>query len=244
MKKIIEIFLSFILLLFVFGTMAQAEVKIKWLGHSCFLLTSPGGLKILLDPYEPKLGYPFSNVSAELVLLSHEHFDHNYYQMASGKPKVLHGVNPETGKAISINETVQDVKIYSVKSYHDANSGKDRGENAIMVIDMPGMRFVHLGDLGTILSEDQVQKLGKVDVLMIPVGGTYTIDAKQANKVVEQLKPKIIFPMHYKTPVISLPLSPVDDFLSGKNNVERVKGNEYVIKEPPAKSQIIVLDWK
>jgi L-ascorbate metabolism protein UlaG (beta-lactamase superfamily) len=246
MRKIIALIFSAIFLaVMIFSPKAQAEVKIKWLGQSCFLLTSPAGAKILIDPYSPDLGYPMRSVSADVVLITHEHFDHNYFRMASGNPKVIHGINPATGEFNQIDEKFQDVRIYTIHSYHyEKEADQHRGPNAIMVLEMPGLRLAHLGDLGRLLTTDQVKKIGNIDCLMIPVGGVYTITAEQASQVVEQLKPKLIFPMHYKTDAIKLALDPVDKFLAGKNNIQRIKGNEFVIKSIPQTPQIIVLDWK
>ncbi len=245
MKKIIGVIAGAMVLTgFLSGFSARAEVKIKWFGQSCFLITSPDGVKILLDPFGPQVGYPMPEVSPDLVLITHEHYDHNYAKMAKGNAKVIHGLDPATQDFNRVSETIKDVKVYSVPSDHDDKNGKERGKNAIMALEMPGMRIIHLGDLGAILSEEQLQKIGRADVLLIPVGGTYTIDAEQATRVVEQLKPKLIFPMHYKTAAITIPLRAVDDFLSGKSKVRRIKGNEYLIKTLPEKPEIIVLDYK
>ncbi len=245
-RRLAILFLAAMIELFGSALPVRAQIKVKWFGQSCFQITSPAGVKILLDPFTPslQLHYPLPEVFPNLVLISHEHFDHNNAAMAKGNPKIIHGLNPATGKFEPFNETIQDVKVYSVESSHDDFGGRERGKNAIMVMEMPGMKIVHLGDLGTLLSEGQVQKIGKVDVLLIPVGGVYTITAEQAGQVGDQLKPKLIIPMHYKTDAITIKLDPVDKFLAGKKNVEKVKGNEYVIKSLPAQPKIIVMDYK
>jgi len=247
MKKIIGALSAIVFALSVLSISAKAEVKIKWFGQSCFLITSPAGAKILIDPFSPNLGYPMPAVSADLVLITHEHFDHNYFQMASGNPKIIHGINPATDEFNPVDEKFQDVRIYTVFAYHYEKGGdQSRGPVAIMVLEMPGLRMAHLGDLGRLLSADQIKKIGAIDALLIPVGGGPTIDADQASRIVEQLKPKLIFPIHYKTAALktALPLNPPDNFLAGKSNLQRIKGNEYVLKTLPEKTEIIVLDWK
>ena len=244
MKQLLSGFLALALTL-IFGlNSADAQIKVQWFGQSCFLITSPKGVKILIDPFNPELGYPMPKVKPDLVLISHEHFDHNYYQMASGSPKIIHGLNPKTLDWEKIDETLKDVRVYSVRSYHDEAQGARRGKNTIFVIELPGARMAFLGDLGCPLSKEQIEKLGKIEVLMVPVGGVYTIDAEGANQVIAQLNPKLIFPMHYKTPAVKLPIEPVDKFLADKKDVQKISGNEYVINQLPAKPQIIVLDWK
>jgi len=223
---------------------ANSEVKIQWFGQSCFLISSPGGLKILTDPFNPELGYPMPELAPDAVLISHEHFDHNYIQMAKGNPRIFHGLD-KTGGWSKVDATVKDVRIYSVNAYHfDNPKDAQRGKNAIFVMEMPAMRLAHLGDVGRALTEDQIKQIGKIDVLFIPVGGTYTVDAKAADAIIGRLNPRIIFPMHYKTAAISLPLATVDQFLAGKKNVKKIAGNIYVISKLPKDQEIIVMDYK
>jgi L-ascorbate metabolism protein UlaG (beta-lactamase superfamily) len=220
---------------------AAAGTKVQWFGQSFFLVTSPRGEKIAIDPFSA-MGYPMPQVSADIVLITHEHFDHNNYQLIGGNPRVFHGLG--TSGWNHIEEQFSDVHIYSVESYHDADQGKKNGQNTIMVLEMPEMRIVHLGDLGDKLTPEQIKKIGRVDVLLIPVGGNFTIDAAKANQVVAQLKPSLIFPMHYKTSVINVPIEPIDKFLAGKTNVKMVNGNQFEITSLPKSQEIIVLDWK
>jgi len=208
-------------------------LKVQWLGHACFLITNKK--RILTDPFDKSVGYPVPAVEADVMLVSHAHSDHNNVSMAKGNPKIV----KTTGES-----TVSDITFLGVPSYHDDAGGRKRGQNIIFVWKMDGMCLAHLGDLGNILTEDQVKKIGKVDILFVPVGGFYTIDAKQATKVVEQVSPKLVFPMHYKTDAIDFPIAGVNDFLAGKSNVERMKENFTVIKELPEKTKIIVLNYK
>ena len=210
-------------------------LKVQWLGHACFLITSSDGKRVLTDPFDKKVGYPIPDIEADVVLISHSHGDHNNVSMAKGSPKVVKTAGQSTAASIS---------FLGVSSYHDDAAGSKRGQNIIFVWEMDGMHLAHLGDLGNVLTGDQVTKIGKVDILFIPVGGFYTIDAGQATRVAEQLSPKIIFPMHYKTSAINFPIAGVDDFLAGKSNVERVKETFVLIKELPEKAKIVVLNYK
>jgi L-ascorbate metabolism protein UlaG (beta-lactamase superfamily) len=245
MKKLFGVFTALIMTVLVSTAPAQAQVKVQWFGQACFQLTSPAGAKILIDPFGPDLGYPMPSVSPDAVLVTHEHFDHNYVQMAQGSPKIIHGLDPATQDWNAVDEKIKDVHIYGVGVLHyEKDADSKRGKNMVMVLDMPGMRIVHLGDLGRPLTPEQVKKIGAVDVLMIPVGSVYTIDAAGADGIIKQLNPKLVFPMHYKTAALKIPLDPVDKFIAGKKNVAVIKGNEYLIDKLPKKQQIIVLDYK
>jgi L-ascorbate metabolism protein UlaG (beta-lactamase superfamily) len=209
-------------------------LRIQWLGHACFLVTSSDGTRVLTDPFDKSVGYPVPAVEADVVSTSHSHFDHNSVSVVKGSPKVVRNAGESAAAGIS---------FLGVSSYHDDAGGAKRGRNIIFVWEMDGMRLAHLGDLGHTLTDDQVAEIGKVDILLIPVGGTYTIDAKQATKVVQQLSPKLVFPMHYKTDAISFPIAGVDEFLAGKDNVERAKENFVLVKELPEKTKIVVLNY-
>ena len=218
-------------------------LTLRWFGQACFLLTSPGGTAVLMDPFGAKVGYPAPSVKADAVTVSHEHGDHNNAAAAQGQPKVIRGLT-ESGWA-EINEQVGDVRIRSVAADHDAEQGQKRGRDTIFVFETGGITVVHLGDLGRVLTEEQVKQIGKTDVLLVPVGGYYTIDATAAGQVVEQLQPRLVVPMHYKTAATpQSPIAPVDEFLKGKARVERKKGNELAVGELPAETSIVVLDYQ
>jgi len=246
LKKIFTLLGAGLFVFWAFGSgPAEAQVKVQWFGHSCFQIVTPAGVKILADPFSPDMGYAMPSVSPDIVLVSHEHYDHNFVKMAKGSPKVLRGLNPETKDWNKIDFTLKDVHIRSINAWHfEKEADASRGKNAIMVMEMPGMRLVHLGDLGRPLNPEQIALLGKVDVLFLPVGGVYTIDAEAANKVLEQLKPSIVFPMHYKTPALKLELNQLEPFLAGKTNVRKISGNSFTISRLPEQQEIIVLDYK
>jgi len=228
-------------------------MKIKWLGHASFMITSDTGIKIITDPYVTggNLSYNEIKESADIVTVSHEHFDHNNVAAVQGNPKIIKDktwVIPaaifETSYARSIHkEEISNIRFNAIPTYHDEAGGKLRGENTILCFEVDGIRVCHLGDLGHQLSDKQVAELGRVDILLIPVGGFYTIDAKVASEVCSQLKPKVIIPMHYRNDKCDLPIVGVDGFLQEKEGVCRLDASEVEFKqgELPANTQIIVL---
>jgi len=196
-------------------------MKLTYFGHASFLLESDG-TSILIDPFNEKCGYPFPNVSPTAVVVSHEHFDHNFVEVAKGSPRVIRGLRDGGKDWADVAERVGPVWLGTVKTYHDPAQGSERGRNAILIFEAEGLRLVHAGDLGHTLSQDQVKAVGRADVLLIPVGGYYTIGPKEADAVIGQLRPRIVVPMHYKTEVNKdWPIGPVDEFLRGKERVKR-----------------------
>ncbi len=193
------------------------KVAIKWLGHACFLITFSGGTRVVTDPFDSnQTGYRPVSVAASAVTVSHHHFDHDALGALKGSPLVVQ----ETKRV-----KVKQVTMAGIESLHYADEkDKTRGANRIFVIEGDGLRIVHLGDLGRVLTPLQVKQLGRVDVLILPVGGHFTIGAAEATKVVEQLKPKVVIPMHYgKNGLCKVKeLAGVDDFLKGKKNVVRL----------------------
>ncbi len=209
-------------------------MKIKYLAHAAFLITSDNGTKIVTDPYTyaPGMGCSAIDETADVVTVSHEHGDHNNSAAVKGSPKVIRD-----------SAEVKGITFKAVVTSHDNLGGSQRGKNTIFCFAVDGVNLCHCGDLGHELNAEQVQAIGKVDVLMIPVGGFFTIDAVTAAQVCNELKPKVILPMHYKTGKSQMPINPVDDFLKGKNNVTRSVDSEIEFKagKLPAAAQIIVL---
>lgn len=196
-------------------------VKLTYFGHATFLLESDG-TSILIDPYNEQCGYPLPEVSPAAVVVSHEHFDHSYVQMATGSPAIIRALRDGGKDWADVNERIGPVALTTVRTYHDGAQGGERGRNAMLIFEAEGLRLVHSGDLGHTLSSDQTKALGRVDALLIPVGGHYTIGPKEADVVVGQLRPRVVVPMHYKTEVTAgWPIGPVDPFLSGKLRVKR-----------------------
>jgi L-ascorbate metabolism protein UlaG (beta-lactamase superfamily) len=214
-------------------------MKIKWLAHSAFLITADSGTRIVTDPYKTMERHKHAEFqdAADIVTVSHGHSDHNNVAPIKGSPLVL----DKSGEAKGIKDKA--IKIKGVATAHDDTGGSQRGPNIIFCLEVDGVKICHCGDLGHLLTEAQLKAIGAVDVLMVPVGGNFTVDAAGAAKVCEQLKPRVILPMHYKTDKIGLPIASVDDFLKGKSNVKRVSGSEFELKagKLPASAQIVVL---
>ncbi len=215
-------------------------MRIEFLGHASFLITTGNGTRIVTDPYEPggyggAIGYGPLGGPADVVTVSHGHADHNYVQMVEGSPTVIS--EPREQKA-------GGVKFRPVATYHDPSGGSERGENLVWVMEADGLRVCHLGDLGHPLRDDQVAAIGEVEVLMVPVGGTFTVDAKGAGEVVEAVRPRIAIPMHFKTDKVTFPLARVGDFLAGKERVRRVGGSviEVTRESLPEPTEIVVLE--
>lgn len=219
--------------------MPENQVTVTWLGHSMFLLSLNEALKIVIDPYDDTVGYPLPDVSADIVVVSHRHFDHGNVKLVRGRPKVVDAPGQTTIKGITFK---------GVPSVHDDKDGTLRGLNTIFVWEMGGIRFAHLGDLGVMLTDEQVKEVGEIDVLFPPVGGFFTIDAATASSIVEALRPKIVFPMHYKTEVMgeSFPIAGVNDFLAGRKQVKRVGKNSVTLdkEDLPKETTIYVLNYK
>lgn len=211
-------------------------MKLKWLGHSCFLITSETGLKIITDPYGTVQGVKYAPVkeAADIVTMSHDHFDHNAVSSVAGKPEVI--------KVIGVKR-VKGIQFKGIASYHDEAGGKQRGANTIFCFSVDGIKVCHLGDLGHSLNSEKIKEIGDVDLLLIPVGGYFTIDARVSTQICNDLKPRVIVPMHYKTPKLDFPITGVDDFLAGKNNIKRLDWSEIELKAEalPTKPEILVL---
>lgn len=196
-------------------------MNIQWLGHSAFRLVESTGTTIITDPYDGSMvGYDLpSGLTADIVTVSHEHVDHNFLQAVQGNPMVL---NQEG--AFEIN----GVHITSMKSFHDHHCGDRRGGNLIFKFRMDGVDICHLGDIGEACSIDICSQIGSVDILLIPVGGTYTIDAETAKEFVELLMPDIVIPMHYRTKDCEMDIDKLDSFLKLFDEEQIVYANEVI----------------
>ncbi len=248
MKKALT-FLSMVFMIFAFAVMPilAGEVSINWYGQACFLIVTSQGTEIIIDPVAMG-GYAVpEEITPDIVTVSHEHGDHNAVGSVSGDPVVIRGLTSEAKEYAEIDQKVKDVRMYTVATYHDKEQGSQRGLNAVFVYEFDGIRLAHLGDLGHLLTEEQVDQIGEIDILLIPVGGVATIDSDEANQVVEQLRPSmIVIPMHFKTDVVTFMSDTAEDFVADKENVERVEGNRYVLDldHPPETMEYVVLDYK
>jgi L-ascorbate metabolism protein UlaG (beta-lactamase superfamily) len=246
--------LTGVLLTVTAATAADNPVTIRWHGQSFFEIISPEGVRVVLDPHAIE-NYGRISVKADLVLLSHFHNDHTQVNVVENikKAKVLTGLRDEKGNGHrvewnSVDERLKDVRVRSVGTFHDNAGGLERGKNGVFILDVAGLRIVHLGDLGHTLTPEQVRRIGTVDVLLIPVGGVYTLNGADAKTVVEQLKPRrYVIPMHYGTDVYD-DLLPIDEFLDEQKagTVRKYATNELTIdpNDPvPKEPQIAVLYW-
>lgn len=212
-------------------------MKIRYLGHASFLITSDSGVRIVTDPYHvsEELSYGEIGEAADIVTVSHDHFDHNNVGAVQGNPAVVKGVEQAEVKGITFR---------GVPAYHDEAGGAKRGANMMFCFEVDGLGVCHLGDLGHRLDEKQLDGLGSVDILLVPVGGYYTVDAAVAGDICGLIKPRVIIPMHYKTSKCGMPIDGVDRFLKGKGEVVRTGKHEaeFSAGELPAGTQIVVLE--
>ncbi len=180
-------------------------MKIVWHGHSCFEIRD--GITVVTDPHDGKsIGIKPPVVKADVVLVSHDHFDHNCIRIVKGDPQIVTDCE---------EKVIGDLKIRGVPTFHDKEEGSKRGKNTIFCFEMDGIKFCHCGDLGHLLTEKQAEAIGSVDILFIPVGGVFTIDSQDAKHVIETIKPSIVIPMHYHVGGLSISVDSIDSFLDG-----------------------------
>lgn len=223
-------------------------MEIKYFGHSCFRLQFDSGFSVIIDPFS-FIGYPIPQTDANLLISSHEHDDHYNPNFLGKKVEVIVGTK-NGGKDWNLFERkIKGIKIWNIPFYHDEVQGKKRGKNSIIVIDAEGMRIVHLGDLGIALTDKELKLLDNVDILFLPVGGYYTLSQREALRVINQLNPKIVIPMHYKTEYTeNWPIASLDEFLKLVKNFKVVKLESSTLKiskdKLPKTTEIWVLSYK
>jgi L-ascorbate metabolism protein UlaG (beta-lactamase superfamily) len=212
---------------------------LQWFGHSSFLIISGSGTKIIMDPYEPggfggTFKYGRIQIAPDIVTVSHSHADHAFVEGLPGRFEVV----SRTG-----SYNIKGIPIKGIESFHDAQYGDVRGKNIIFSVTVDKIRIAHLGDIGHQPSQPELEQLGEVDILLIPVGGHYTIGPEEADRVIERINPKIAIPMHFKTDKVEFPLGPLEDFTNGKTNVKFLGKSEFeIIKEQlPDSTEIWVL---
>jgi L-ascorbate metabolism protein UlaG (beta-lactamase superfamily) len=213
-------------------------MKIKYVGHACFLVTTGGGTRIITDPYESgsydgAVKYRPVDDAADIALVSHGHPDHNHVAGVPGSPRVV----DEPGKTAA-----RDVSILGVPCWHDTSGGSERGANIIFRIEADGLSVCHLGDLGHPLDTGTADSLLPVDVLLLPVGGFFTVGNEQADGIMGALSPKLVIPMHYRTAGVDFPIAPVEDFLEGRDGVRYGEGSEVEFLQDDLPGGILVLE--
>jgi L-ascorbate metabolism protein UlaG (beta-lactamase superfamily) len=241
-------------LFFTLGGLAQEAKKlsIRWHGQSFFEIRTSAGTRIVIDPHAIENFGPKS-IKADLILFTHFHTDHTQFHVIQNWEKVkrLGGLKDERGdrRQLSwnpIDEKFKDVHIQSLGTYHDDVGGTRRGLNSVFILEVDGFRIIHLGDLGHLLTETQLKAIGTADVLMIPVGGVYTINGSEAKKVVAQLKPRFyILPMHRGTRIYD-DLLTEEEFIDEEKNVKKNSTNEVTLEvgqKPPTEPTILLLHW-
>ena len=210
-------------------------MEITWLGHSCFRIKGSQAT-IITDPYPPDSGYSLGKLTARIVTVSHQHPSHSYVQGISGQPKLVAGPG---------EYEISGVLIIGIPTFHDADGGRIRGKNTVYLMEVDGIAICHLGDLGHALTEEQVEEIDDVDVLLLPVGGVSTIDAPVATEVIRRLEPGVVIPMHYKTPELKRELEPVDKFLKemGIEQIDSQPKLSLTQSSLPTSTQVFLLSY-
>ena len=211
-------------------------MHISWYGHSCFRLRSRKG-SVVTDPYGKKVGYSIPRLRADIVTVSHDHPDHNNVKAVKGNPKII----SRPGEY-----EIKGIFIIGIPTFHDARRGKLRGPNTVYLFDFEELTICHLGDLGHVPTESELEDLGDVDVLLIPVGGVTTLDAARAAEVISLVEPRIVIPMHYKTKALQdSKLRPVDQFLKEMGIKESAPEDRLNVTKSklPTDTQVIIMNY-
>lgn len=218
----------------------EKGMQIKFLGHAAFLISATDGTRVITDPYKSgafgnNIRYGEIREKADLVTVSHSHDDHGYVEGLPGKPEVVRASGMRKAKGI---------EFVGISTSHDERGGRERGQNTVFCFTVDSVRLCHLGDLGHQLDQRKAKEIGPMDVLFVPVGGLFTIDADGATAVCEALNPRVVIPMHFKTDRCGFALASVEEFLRGKQNVRRVGGSTVELRKEdlPTTRQIIVLE--
>lgn len=211
---------------------------IEWFGHACFRLKLVSGIKITIDPFDETIGFPQPHLETDIALISHHHFDHSCTDSLIGDYTII----DEAGEYEK-----NDVKISGIKTYHDKKEGALRGESIVFKIQAEGLTICHLGDLCEEITDELAEKIGHADVLMIPVGGTFTINAKEAVSLIDKLEPNIALPMHYSVQGSNIPVDSIHSLIDQATGVFDVSksGKNYldISKQKLKKrSRIIILN--
>jgi L-ascorbate metabolism protein UlaG (beta-lactamase superfamily) len=208
-------------------------VDINWLGLACFRIRGSQAV-IITDPFPPDSGYTLGKQTADIVTVSHQHPSHSYFDGVSGPPRVIRGPG---------EYEISSVLILGLRTYHDAVKGQSRGKNTAYLMEVDGVTICHLGDIGHVIGDEQLEAMGKVDILMIPVGGVSTITAAMAAETIRKVEPKIVIPMHYQTTGSKRELEPLETFLKemGQSAIEPKPKLNINKNNLPLTMQVVVL---
>lgn len=211
-------------------------MEISWLGHSCFRLRGREAV-VLTDPCHKSIGYNIGRPNADIVTISHHHPGHDNVAAVSGSPRIIDGPG---------EYEITNVLITGIRTYHDGQQGTRLGKNIAYVIEMDDLRICHLGDVGHVPSSEQAEEMSGMDILLAPVGGGSTLDAAAASETVSLLEPKLVIPMHYRTPAVSVQLDPLDRFLSemGASGLESAPKLSLNRSSLPHETRVAVLDYR
>ena len=209
---------------------------IQWYGQSCFKITS-GEFVLVVDPFGKEIGLTPPRFRSDVVLVSHTHYDHSNAESIAGEPFVVRGPG---------EYEVKGVFMEGFETYHDKVKGKERGMNTMYKIEIEGIKILHMGDFGEqAISNDILEEIEDVDILMIPVGGKYTIDGGEAAKIVKQIEPRFVIPMHYKIPGLSVGLDNADQFLKDMGAGKKESQDKLTLKKKDIgedeKTEVIIL---
>ncbi len=201
-------------------------IRIRWHGHACFEIAN--GKVIVIDPHDgTSIGIPPPKTKADIILITHEHFDHNQARVVE-KPESI---------VVRESRELDGIKIDVINAYHDKEKGMKRGEIKIFKVEYGGIKFCHLGDLGHLLDNEMIAKIGNIDILFIPVGGVFTINAREAMEMSRKIDTKVIVPMHYKIEGLSLPIERIDEFIETIEFPVRYVANEIEIEREDLPSE-------
>lgn len=213
-------------------------MQITWYGHSCFLLTSESGYSILTDPCDQETGYELHDLVCDAVTISHEHHDHNCLAIVTGKPVII----KTTGEHLA-----GKIPVTGFPCFHDNENGARRGGNIVFLYQIDGLKVLHLGDLGHMLSDETIEKIGDVDVLLAPIGGVFTLNAKMATELADRLRARVLIPMHYQTPALHFNIEGLEPLLAANKNrkVHQLNANTASLSSDTLGSQrLLILDYK
>lgn len=219
--------------------MKGKTVKLRYLAHSAFLMTTSQGTRIITDPYEAgsyggAVGYRAIDEEADAITISHDHPDHCHVCEKHRKAELIQ----TPGK-----HQIADVQVTGFPAFHDQSNGSERGKDVMFVFRADGVTVCHCGDLGHVPDERTVKELGPVDVLLVPVGGFYTIDAAEADQAIARIRPRVAVPMHYKTEKLGFGIATVEPFVRGKGNVINIGESEVELEagKMPRETEVWVL---
>jgi L-ascorbate metabolism protein UlaG (beta-lactamase superfamily) len=209
-------------------------VDITWLGHSCFRIRGSQAI-IITDPYPPTIGYTLGKQQADIVTISHAHPGHSYAAGVTSDHHLVKGPG---------EYEIAGVLMLGITTFHDSIKGQSRGKNTVYVMEVDGVNICHLGDIGHVLTDQQLEELGTIDIVMVPVGGGNSLTASMAAELIRKVEPKIVLPMHYKTAWTNRDLDPVDNFLKEMGvSVAEPKPKLTVTKNTlPLVTQVVILN--